>query len=44
MSVFKDDKAQVSLELLILIGAAVVMATAVGFYVKSIPKGIINGN
>ena len=35
---WKDEKAQTSLEYLLVLGGAVATATAVGLYLKSIPK------
>ncbi len=34
----KEEKAQTSVEYLLILGGAVAAATAVGLYVKSIPK------
>ena len=34
----KEEKAQTSLEYLLILGGAVAAATAVGLYLKSIPK------
>ena len=35
---WKDEKAQTSLEYLLVLGGAVATATVVGLYLKSIPK------
>ncbi len=38
MKIFEDEKAQTSVEYLLILGGAVAAATAVGLYVKSIPR------
>ncbi len=38
LKVLKDEKAQTSVEYLLILGGAVAAATAVGLYIKSIPK------
>ncbi len=37
-----DSKGQSSLEVLILIGGAILVATVIGVYLKSLPKNIGN--
>jgi len=36
----KEEKAQTSVEYLLILGGAVAAAAAVGLYIKSIPKGV----
>lgn len=43
MSFFQDQKAQGAIEYLLLIGGVVLIATIVGFYLKSLPKQVEPG-
>ena len=37
---FKENRAQTSLEYLLLLGSIIAIATAVGLYLKSIPRNL----
>jgi len=39
----KEEKAQTSVEYLLILGGAVAAATAVGLYIKSVPKTVGEG-
>ncbi len=41
MNLFKEFKAQVNLEALLLVAAAILIASLIGLFLKNLPKGAI---